>query len=73
MENQLEINKSSNNLEKVLLSDLDIVHSPITATDLDIVHSPITTTEISKQSKNFFEILYDFFIKRLSWFMCIKI
>lgn len=60
MDNTLEVNKSSNDLEKVLLSELDISHSPI------------KNTEVSKKSKNFFELMYDMFLKRILWFMCIK-
>ena len=60
MDNTLEINKSSNDLEKILLSELDISHSPI------------KNTEVSKKSKSFFELMYDIFLKRILWFICIK-
>ena len=60
MDTTLEVNKSSNDLEKVLLSELDISHSSI------------KNTEVSKKSKSFFELIYDIFLKKILWFICIN-
>jgi len=57
IDNTLQINKNSNNLEQVLLSELDISHSPIKNTEV---------------SKNIFQSIYDIFFKRILWFICIK-
>ena len=54
----LNENKTDINLEKILLSELDISHSPIKNQQI--------------QTENIFTIFFKFFLSKLSWLICFR-